>query len=117
MSKIKAVMPSLREKKRYLAFEVISEQKVSFNDVSKAVNKGISSFIGKLGAAAAGPIMLKEKYDADRQRGVLRVANSMVDKIRGSFCLIDKVGQSNAIIRSVGVSGSLKTAYQKYIGQ
>ena len=59
--KIKPVMPSLREKKRYLAFEVISKQKVEdFNKVQESIMGSALEFIGHLGMAKAGAIILKD---------------------------------------------------------
>ena len=115
MAKLKALMPSLREKKRYLAFEIISKGRIkSHSSVSKAIWQGMLSFVGTKGAAQAGLMLLPEKYHEQSQRGIARVNHKHVDALKGSFVLVQDVDNTPAIVRSLGVSGSLKKA-TKYI--
>lgn len=102
----KAVIPSLREKKRYLAFEVIGSP--DFLSVQAAIASGLESYLGKKGVAEAGAIYLQEKYNG--KRGLIRVSHTSLDKLRASLALITHVGGKPAIIRSVGASGSMKKA-------
>jgi len=109
-------LPTLRERKRYLAFEIISEQPVGdFKAVSDAVWSSALNFLGVLGCAEAGMIMLPDKYNKERQRGMIRVNNKSVDKLRATLALIDQINGQNAIVRSVGVSGVLNKAESRYI--
>lgn len=109
MAKLKPILPSLREKKRYLAFEVLSKSRIkSYSSVSKAIWQGMLSFNGTRGAAQAGMMLLPEKYDDKTQRGIIRVNHKAVDALKGSLVLVQDIDNTPSIVRSLGVSGSLR---------
>ncbi|MEM4247016.1 MAG: Rpp14/Pop5 family protein [Candidatus Woesearchaeota archaeon] len=111
MAKIKAILPSLREKKRYLAFEIISKNKIkAFSGVSKAIWQGMLSFTGTKGVAQAGILLLPEKYNAVLQKGIVRVSHKHVDDLKAGLATITEIDSTPVIVRSIGVSGSLKKA-------
>ncbi|MEK7856203.1 MAG: Rpp14/Pop5 family protein, partial [Acidobacteriota bacterium] len=71
---MKAVLPSWREKKRYVAFEVLSKSKIkAVSEVSKAIWRSHLALSGELGAAQAGMLFLQNKYNPATQRGILKV--------------------------------------------
>jgi ribonuclease P/MRP protein subunit POP5 len=110
------VLPTLREKKRYIAFEVISKQPVTdAQKVYEAINSSVHSYIGTKGASEAGIIMLREKYDSRSQRGLVKVSHKAMDNLRASLSLIESINNTKVIVRSMGASGALKKAYTKYI--
>ncbi len=114
----RAVLPSLREKKRYLAFEIISRNKIrDIPAISEAIYSSVLRYIGSRGTAMAGAIVLKEKYDAERQRGLIKVNHKYLDKLRASLCFIDSIDNNEAIVQSVGASGVLKKAFDNYIAR
>jgi len=109
-------LPSLRERKRYLAFEIISEKPIKdFTAVSKAVWEKALQYIGELGCAEAGLMMLPDKYNKERQRGLIRVNNKSLDKLRATLALIEQIDNQQVIMRSRGASGILKKAEGKYL--
>ncbi|MEK6950047.1 MAG: Rpp14/Pop5 family protein [Nanoarchaeota archaeon] len=113
--KIKPLMPTLREKKRYLVYEVISKSR--FNDavhVNKAILDASKEFLGNLGMAKAGILPLDDQWSQNIQRGVIRVSNKHVDNAKAAFVFVKSIGNHEAIVRSVGASGVLKRAKQKY---
>ena len=100
-------MPSLREKKRYVAFEVIADKKVKFQNVAEAIWKAILTFIGVKGTAEAGIIPIPEKWDSSKQRGTVRVNHKHVDNLKAAFIFITDIRGQPAIVRSLRVSGML----------
>lgn len=110
--RMKSILPSLREKKRYLVFEVISERAVQMQDVFRAVYDSLLAVAGEAGVAVAGVFMPSNLYKG--QRGVARVSHVSVDLLRAALCRISQVGSVPVIVRSVGVSGSLKTIRERY---
>ena len=115
-TKLKPVLPSLREKKRYLVFEVISKQKINdFDLVSNAIMESSLNFMGQLGAAKAGLMPLANKWNPELQRGIIKVSHKHVDGLRASLALAHKAGSQEAIFRSLGVSGILKKAENNYL--
>ena len=109
--KLKPILPTLREKKRYLAFEIISKSQIKdFSAVSSAVWANLLSFLGEYGAAKAGIWLLPDKYDSKKQRGIIRVANKCVNELKASLALTNSIEGQDVIIRSVHVSGILSKA-------
>ena len=110
------MLTSLRERKRYLAFEVVSESPIQdFNAVSHAVWDKALEYLGELGCAKAGIMIMQDKYNVEKQRGLIRVNNKSVDKLRATLALIDQIDNEHVIVRSRGVSGVLNKAEGKYI--
>lgn len=115
-AKLKPVLPSLREKKRYLVFEIISKEKINdVNLVSSAVWDCSLQLLGQLGAAKAGIMMLNNKWDAQAQRGIIKVGHKHVDALKSALLFADKIGSTDIIFRSLGVSGILKKAENKFL--
>ena len=115
-AKIKPLLPSLREKKRYLAYEVISKSR--FNDAlhaNKAIVEAAKEFLGDLGMARAGIIAMNDQWNTDMQRGIIRVNNRHVDSLKAALVFAGSIDGKGAIVRSVGASGILKKAKQKYL--
>lgn len=105
---MKPILPSLREKKRYIMFEVISDKKTGFKEVKKAIQASAHDLMGELLLSKAGLSFLDDKWDQKDQVGIIRVNHKYVDHMRMTFCLINKVGRKKAIIHSLGTSGILK---------
>ena len=109
---MKPLLPSLREKKRYLVFEVISEKELTLMP-DKEIEESMLKLHGKIGLGKAGLIFLKNKWNKMLQRGIIKVNYKYVDQLRAALCSFHN---RDAIIRSVGVSGILKKAEEKYLG-
>ena len=115
-TKLKPVLPSLREKKRYLAFEVISREKINdFGAVSNAVMHYSLQFLGQLWAAKAGIMVLNNKWDAHNQRGIIKVSHKHVDAVKAALALAGKIDGKDVIFRSIGVSGILNKVERKFL--
>ena len=115
-TKLKPVLPSLREKKRYLVFEVISKQKINdANHVSSAIWDASLQFLGQLGTAKAGLMVLNNKWDAQLQRGIMKVSNKHVDAVKAALIFANKAGNTDVIFRSLGVSGILRKAENRFL--
>ena len=115
-TKLKPVLPSLREKKRYLVFEVISREKINdFGPVSEAIQSCALDFLGRIGTAKAGIIALSNKWNPQLQRGIIKIGHRNVDAVKAALTFIHKIGNTDAIFRSVGVSGILRKAENKFL--
>lgn len=119
MTKIKPLMPCLREKKRYLAYEIISKEKLDLftdiNEIEESILDASIEYMGLLGMSQANIMVLKDKYDPKKQKGLIRVAHKSMDNLKASLTFISQIKQQDIIIRSVGVSGIMKKAYDNYI--
>lgn len=112
MVKLKPILPTLKEKKRYLVYEVLSEKKIEL-DLSREIVKKTTTLLGIFDSAKAG--IQSVEYDKKHQRGVLRVTVKEVDKLKTTLALISQLNDEEITIRTLGVSGILKKAKNKYI--
>ena len=117
MARLKPLSPTLKEKKRYLAFEILSEGKIkAFSEVSKAIWASVLQFVGTKGAARLGIKLFSEKYNPEAQRGLIRVVHTGLDELKASLALITSIDQHQVIVRSIGASGILAKAEKNYLG-
>jgi RNase P/RNase MRP subunit POP5 len=107
---IKGLLPSLREQNRYILFEVISDKKMEYPNIAKAVLQSCKAYMGIAGFARAGPMLIKNKWDKESQTGMLKVSRKYVDWAKASFTFIKKIQNSDVVVRSKKVSGILKKA-------
>jgi ribonuclease P/MRP protein subunit POP5 len=108
---MKPLLPSLREKKRYVVFEVITKENTA-NMPDKEIKNAFLQLFGEVGLGEAGLIFLNNKWK--NNKGIVRVNNKQVDRLKASFCIITKINDQKATIKSVGVSGTLKKAELKF---
>jgi len=115
-TKLQPILPSLRERKRYLAFEIISKDKITdFSKIEEAISSASLQLFGEIGTSKAGIIFLKDKYNENLQKGLIRINNKEVNNIRSALTLIKEINHKEVIVKSLGVSGILKKAMNKYL--
>lgn len=110
MEKIKPLIPTLRERKRYLSFEIISDYDFDFSIVKKHIFDEYKRLYGENGLSKAGLIMLSNKYDKAKKRGIIRVSNKELDKLKLSLAVITKINDKDVIFRTLIASGMIKKA-------
>ena len=105
---MKPLLPSLREKKRYVVFESVAD---SFDKqkIEKLIEEACLKFIGENGYSKAGIMILKDSWK--RNKGVIKVNTKYVDEVKMSLGLI----KGKIIVNAIGVSGTLKKAKQKFM--
>jgi len=104
--------PTLREKKRYIAFEAISEAMLNFDDVAKEIKMALTRLVGETGTAKAGLMFLP---DWKNNKGIIRISRNAVIETKSALALIKEIKQQKVIIRSICTSGMLNKA-RKAIG-
>lgn len=115
MSEPKILPPSLRSNKRYIAFEIISDSKPGYNDIVNAVWEAMLDFLGELEASKAKIWFIKNLYDENNQKGVMRCGHNYVEHMRAVLSLIKTIGENSVIIKILGVTGTIKSARTKYL--
>ncbi len=101
----------IRDRRRYLVFEVESEGRVEYRDLSLEI---LSSYLSLFGdAGGAGPRIIS----FDGRFGIMRYRNGYLDEIRAALATVHTIAGQRAMIRVRGVSGTIKTATEKYIPQ
>jgi len=87
VTKIKPLLPSLKEKKRYILYEGANEDRV---------NNTLTEFLGILGMARAGARVLIKKGN----KGIIRINNKYLNDTRSGLSLVEN-------LKIVKVSGVL----------
>ena len=79
----------------------------------KDINESMLKLHGEIGLGKAGLIFLRNKWNKVLQRGIVKVHYKYVDQLKAALCSFHS---GDTILRSVGVSGILKKAEEKYLG-
>ncbi|MFP4424353.1 MAG: Rpp14/Pop5 family protein [Candidatus Woesearchaeota archaeon] len=111
MAKLKRLSPTLREKKRYLVFKIVSKEPLA--DISSDLMRGLQQQLGAFGLARAGISILPDMYQ--KQVGILRISNAMLDEGRAALACINSLNRIPVVIHTIGVSGILKKAKSKFM--
>lgn len=105
---MKRLPPSIRQKTRYLLFEVHCEKDICLGDLVDSVWEESLDYLGAEGSSKADFWVIGNLFDEDLQEGVIRVKRSEENKIRTVLTLIEHIGEENCVIEVKQVSGSLK---------
>lgn len=108
MQKLK-LLPSLKEKKRYIVYHVISDSDISHPD--QAILAYLKDMLGVFESAKAGIQSLH--YNTNTKKGVIRVGVAHTDKAKASLALLTHLQKKKAIIHTVYTSGLLNKAKTK----
>jgi len=107
MKRLKTLLPSLKERKRYLVFEIESETDFSdFKIISKAVKSNILKFLGEFSAAKAGIKILPNTWTGNKC--IIKINNKYVDQVKSALTLIETIDNNKIIFKNIGVSGTIK---------
>ena len=108
---MKTLPASLRERKRYLAVEIITESDVSREEFIREIFAATGSLYGDIGSSECGLRLL----DFGEQKGIIRCSHMMTERSRAALATITSIGGQRAIVHVLGISGTVKGATQKYI--
>ncbi|AJF62126.1 TPA: hypothetical protein HA239_06060 [Candidatus Woesearchaeota archaeon] len=106
----KPLLPTLRIKKRYVVYEVVSEQAIDSREAVKAIIESYAKCFGTFGLAEAG--ILDTRIYAG-SRGMLKINHRYVDNLRAAMAMIKTINTQKVIIRTAAVSGILRKAKLK----
>ena len=113
---LKPIKKAHKPKRRYLAFEIISEKKIiDFSEVLAGILANLNSFMGKDELTKAHMRLLKETWNPQNQKGLIKVNNSHIKTLREAVSCVKSLGKINARIKTLGVSGMIKKAKARYL--
>jgi ribonuclease P/MRP protein subunit POP5 len=108
---LRSHLPVLRMRRRYIAFEVESEEPVRQNDLAAELIAAQTSLWGDKGSS----LNRIKLISFDGRFGLLRCAYSRIQETRAVLATIYSINGIRAAIRVKGVSGTIKAATEKYI--
>ncbi|MFH1774806.1 MAG: Rpp14/Pop5 family protein [Methanobacteriota archaeon] len=110
---IKILPPSLREKKRYVAFRAYSEEPLKREEVIRAVWSETLAFFGENIASEINLWVLN--FDEASQKGFLVCSHREVGKVKAALTLVSMVNGKKVFLQTLGVSGTIKALKRKFL--
>jgi len=98
----------MREKRRYIVFELMAEGKPDRKSVVRALWDSVFENIGAFGAAESAFWVVD--YDERKMRGIVRSTNKALDSVIACLALLSKVKNKKAFIHIIGGRGTIKKA-------
>ena len=105
---MKPLLPSMREKKRYVVFETITDE-FSLKKAEKSIIENSLKLLGEFGISKSGLMLLSDSWE--KNKGIIKINPKYVDELKVSLGLM----KGDIIINVLGVSGTLKKAKQKFM--
>lgn len=109
--------PTLRERRRYMAFQVLTKADIPPSDVAGAIWHSILNFLGELGTAQSEVWLVKSVYDEKNKMGLVRCGHTAVEHVRAALALVGRIGDVPVTIKVIGISGTISAARKKYFGE
>jgi ribonuclease P/MRP protein subunit POP5 len=103
---LKPIPLSLRGKKRYIEFELITESSLKEKDVSQAVWQSLLQNFGEFGTAKQKPWLIS--FNSKTSKGIIRCAHDKVDEVKTGLLFVKKVKNVKVVPKIIRVSGSVK---------
>lgn len=106
--KLKTLLPTLREKERYISFKVISEEPMNYADLESAIWGTALDFFGEHGISKTSLWIIKNLFNEKDQIGTIRCNNKSVSQVIACLGLISRLGDARVIFKILKVSGTIK---------
>ncbi len=126
IQKLKILPPTLRDKKRYIAFEVTSHGSLGRDDIISMI---LDASLYLYGACGAGKFDLwvvklwRCKTDKNspkgineyRMKGILRCRREEIDSVMAIIPTITNFRGKPVVFHTLGISGTIKSAIKNFI--
>ncbi|AEF96083.1 Rpp14/Pop5 family protein [Methanotorris igneus] len=109
---LKTLPPTLRDKKRYLVFEIIYEDELSESEIINIIRNATINYYGVWGTSKSNPWLVY--YDFPY--GILRCRHTEVDYVRSALIFVKEYKNKPINIVVLGVSGTVRKAKIKFLG-
>ncbi len=106
-------LPTLRDKKRYLAIEVTAEQTINRQQLFNELLESVASLFGDKGISEINPKLMS--YDG--RFGIIRCTREKTQETRAALACINNIRRIRVSILVLGISGTIKGATEKFIQQ
>jgi ribonuclease P/MRP protein subunit POP5 len=112
--RLKALLPSLRERKRYILFKVISEQSINYQLFKELLSSTILKFYGELTFGKFGFRILNERWNEKEQIGIIKCNHLYVPNIIVALGLLQRLGDRRVNVKILKVSGTIKSLLKEF---
>ena len=108
---MKTLLPSLKEKQRYVVFEI--DRNVDKGAAKNDIERELLEFLGELTYGKAGIQMIPERFNG--KKGIIRTDVKYVNEVKMGIGLVREIGNQKVKVQSIGVSGTMKKAEIKFM--
>jgi ribonuclease P/MRP protein subunit POP5 len=105
-------LPTLRDKKRYIAFEIAIEQPVTRQELTREILNSTHSLFGDAGCSNINPSLLS----FEGRCGILRCSREKTKEARAALACVNSIHGNKVSIFVLGISGTIKGT-EKFIQQ
>ncbi len=106
--KQKTLLPTLKERQRYLVYRINAAGGSSIPRANEHLIKECNTLLGVFDAGKAG--IMNVKYDEKTRKGIIRLENKYVDKVKVCLGMMTLIGDKKVNIDTIYVSGMLNKA-------
>ena len=106
--KQKTLLPTLKESQRYLVYNIKIFGNAQISRLNEQIITECNSLLGVFDAGKAG--IMNVKYDDTTKRGIIRVENKYVEKIKVCLGMITTIQDKKLNIDCIYVSGMINKA-------
>jgi RNase P/RNase MRP subunit POP5 len=103
---LKIIPSTARERKRYLLVKIESSDTIDRRDIENAILNSCLQFLGELGVAKAGIIVMSDTYNG--KTVVVKTGHKFIDETKSAISLIKSIGNKKVRLSTVKVSGAIK---------
>ncbi len=114
--KMKAKLPTLRERYRYVYFKIHkfdNKEKISIGKLSDIFWKTAIELFGEIGTSKGTFWIIAKEYNEEEGTGIIRCNSKTLHMLRTVLLFITKINDKNVIIHPCLVSGTLKSLKRK----
>jgi len=105
---LNAIPLSLRDRKRYIVFELIAEKKLNENGVRISLNKLFLQLYGEIGFSKMNLNLIQ--FNEKNGKGILRCRHSFLEEAKAGLLFSGKVNEIKLIPRILRVTGTVRKA-------
>lgn len=117
--KLKILPTHLRDKKRYLAFQAISEIPLERDDVISLILEASGDLYGAYGTSKLGLWVVKvwncSSFEKNVVKGIIRFNREESKSVKSLIPTITRFRGKRVVFQTLGISGTIKAAITNFI--
>ncbi|MFH1285097.1 MAG: Rpp14/Pop5 family protein [Candidatus Micrarchaeota archaeon] len=95
--------PTMRSKKRYLLFQLISQASPQERELPQIIFNALLAVLGEHGCSLAKPTFIG--YDSQKKLGIFKCSHLELQRVKGALALVSEVNGKPCALRVLRVSG------------
>jgi ribonuclease P/MRP protein subunit POP5 len=103
------LLPTLREKKRYVVFRVHSQERLDYPSMHNAAWNSLLNWMGEKELSRANVRIIKNLWDPRQQAGFVQCSPKSVDSVKMGLSLVHQIGDQRVVFQTLGVSGTIRS--------